>query len=117
MVAKKIKGDLNIVRNYISCHPSNNELVKQADRKFGEYESYIRELLEENTQLKQQINLLRSQHKQDFLTVATEIKSQELYQTQKTLMHKYCAEIKGLKKRNEELVYKIALLNKEKLGI
>lgn len=117
MVAKNIKKDLNIVRSYISCHPSNNEIVKQADRKFGEYESYIQELLEENTQLKQQINLFRSQHKQDFLTVATEIKSQELYQAQKKLMHKYCEEIKNLKKSNEELVCKIALLNKEKLGI
>jgi len=117
MVAKEINRDLNIVRSYLKCHPSDNEIIKQADIKFGKYESYIQELQDENNQLKEQLNLFRTQHKQDFLTIATKIKSEELYQLQKNKIRELELKIKKLKEGNQELIHKIALLNKERLGI
>lgn len=117
MVAKqKIKGELNAVRNMLKCHPSDNEIIKQADIKFGQYESYINELLDENNQLTKRINLLRSSNKSTFLTVATKIKSEELYKAQKTEIQKLREEVKRLKRTNEELICKLALQGKEKLG-
>lgn len=107
----KLKGfkELDTICHYIRCKPSESQLLKYADTKFGEYESYIKELEDEIIELRKFKNVVSQNRVINSITkeVIKEIKERELYKKQEETIQSLQQTVNHLYDVRDELLQKL----------